>query len=65
MSHFTIAQRYKLKFLLQQNVCKTQIAQELKKHIPIYRDELNTDKLRSIYNADFANRKYKKSTIKE
>lgn len=45
MVHFTVEQRYKLEVLLQQNVCKEQIAIELGKHISsVYRElKRNTD----------------------
>lgn len=48
--HFTVEQRYKLEILLQQNVCKTQIAIALNMHISsIYRQlKCNSDKRNSI-----------------
>jgi IS30 family transposase len=62
MVHFTVEQRYKLEVLLQQNVCKEQIAIELGKHISsIYREiKRNSDERNSVYKANLANRKSKK-----
>lgn len=56
MVHFTVEQRYKLEVLLQQNVCKEQIAIELGKHISsIYREiKRNLDGRNSVYKANLA-----------
>jgi len=62
MVHFTVEQRYKLEVLLQQNVCKEQIAIELRKHISsIYREiKRNSDERNTVYKANLASRKCKK-----
>jgi len=62
MVHFTVEQRYKLEVLLQQNVCKEQIAIELGKHISsIYREiKRNSDERNTVYKANLASRKSKK-----
>lgn len=62
MVHFTVEQRYKLEVLLQQNVCKEQIAIELEKHISsIYREiKRNADERNAVYKANLASRKCKK-----
>ncbi|WP_338408503.1 helix-turn-helix domain-containing protein [uncultured Flavobacterium sp.] len=66
MVHFTVEQRYKLEVLLQQNVCKEQIAIELGKHISsVYRElKRNTDERNTVYKANLASRKCKKGTKK-
>jgi len=63
MVHFTVEQRYKLEVLLQQNVCKEQIAIELRKHISsIYREiKRNSDERNTVYKANLASRKCEKS----
>lgn len=62
MNHFTVEQRYKLDVLLQQNVCKKQIAIQLEKHISsIYREiSRNSDERNMLYRADLASRKCRK-----
>jgi IS30 family transposase len=62
MNHFTVEQRYKLEVLLQQNVIKTQIADELNIDISsIYREiKRNSDGRSCVYKADLASRKCKK-----
>ena len=62
MSHFTVEQRYKLEVLLQQNINRTLIADDLKIDISsIYREiKRNSDARSGIYKADLANRKCKK-----
>ena len=62
MVHFTVEQRYKLEVLLQQNLCKEQIAIELGKHISsIYREiKRNSDERNTVYKANLASRKSKK-----
>ena len=62
MIHFTVEQRYQLEALLQQNVSKTQIGIELKKHISsIYRElNRNSDQRSSIYKANLASQKCEK-----
>ena len=62
MVHFTVEQRYKLEVLLQQNVCKEQIAIELEKHISsIYREiKRNADERNAVYKANLASRKCKR-----
>lgn len=59
MSHFTVEQRYKLEVLLQQNVSKTQISNELNKHISsIYREiNRNSDARNAVYKGNLAIRK--------
>ena len=62
MVHFTVEQRYKLEVLLQQNVCKEQIAIELRKHISSIYIEIkrNSDERNTVYKANLASRKCKK-----
>ena len=62
MKHFTVEQRYKLEFLIQQNITKTQIAIDLNMHISsIYRElRRNSDERNSNYKADLASRKCKR-----
>lgn len=59
MIHFTAEQRYKLEVLLQQNVSKEQISNELNKHISsIYREiKRNSDSRNSVYKGSLAIRK--------
>ncbi|SHL13080.1 IS30 family transposase, partial [Flavobacterium xanthum] len=62
MKHFTVEQRYKLEFLMQQNVSKAQIAVDINVHISsIYREiKRNSDERNSNYKADLASRKCNK-----
>jgi IS30 family transposase len=67
MIHFTVEQRYRLEFLLQQNIRKSQIAIDLGLHISsIYREiNRNSDKRSSIYKANLAIRKCQKRHIEK
>jgi IS30 family transposase len=62
MKYFTVEQRYRLEFLMQQNVSKAQIAVDLNRHISsIYREiKHNSDERNSNYRADLACRKCNK-----
>jgi IS30 family transposase len=62
MKHFTGEQRYKLEFLMRQNVSKAQIAIDINVHISSISREIkrNSDERNSNYKADLASRKCNK-----